>query len=113
MLRKSDHDFQGLGRVIAVRGELKFFHRFSHAAHLRGGDLVPNGPARDLALGLSEGLQKPGASPSSASQASSIELCTRSQLTGRKRGDLARQECRSRQLEIPARRPQKNSTTPG
>ena len=82
MLRKSDHDFQGLGRVIAVRGESKIFHRFSHAAHLRGGDLVPNGPARDLALGLSEGLQKPGASPSSASQASSIELCTRSQLTG-------------------------------
>jgi hypothetical protein len=115
MTRESDHDFEGLGRVIAVRGESKIFHRFSHAALVRGGDLVPDAPARDLALELREGLQKPGASPSGASHASAIELCTRSQLKGGQVVNAVTRPGRSAGVgnRDPARRLQKTSTTPG
>jgi hypothetical protein len=102
MLRKSDYDFQSLGRVIAVRGESKIFHRFSHAALLRGSDLLRGRPARDLAFELREGLPKPGASPSGfhTRRQSRLHAVPTEGRTGRKRGDSARRECRSRQLEI-------------
>src|ERR1700739_4683014 len=81
MLRKSDYDFQSLGRVIAVRGGSKIFDRFSHPALLRGSDLLRGRPARDLAFELREGLPKPGASPSGF-HTRRQSRCTRSQLKG-------------------------------